>query len=85
MISFVTDSISHSGIYRSIELVQGWTGYLITHREYHSSSGRTRLTHPVEIYQNVLDGIPMFIAVAIFNVFNPGYLLPKKAKWGPYY
>jgi hypothetical protein len=44
-----------------------------------------RLRHPVEIYQNVLDGIPMFIAVAIFNLFNPGYLLPKKAKWGPYY
>lgn len=29
----VTDSTFRSGIYRSIELVQGWTGYLITHRE----------------------------------------------------
>jgi hypothetical protein len=38
-----------------------------------------------EIYQNVLDGIPMVIAVAVFNVFNPGYLLPKKVKWGSYY
>lgn len=57
------------GIYRSIELVQGWDGYLMTH----------------QIYQNVLDGIPMVIAVAVFNIINPLWVLPRKEKWGSYY
>ncbi|RAH72299.1 RTA1 domain-containing protein [Aspergillus aculeatinus CBS 121060] len=50
-------------IYRTIELSQGWSGYLITH----------------EVYFIVLDGVMMVIAVAVFNVFHPGWLLPKGA------
>ncbi|WWD21830.1 hypothetical protein CI109_106318 [Kwoniella shandongensis] len=57
------------GIYRSIELVQGWNGYLIG----------------IENFQNGLDGIPMFIAVAIFNFIHPGYLLPRKSSWKGYH
>ncbi|PYH90125.1 RTA1-domain-containing protein [Aspergillus ellipticus CBS 707.79] len=48
-------------IYRTIELSQGWTGYLITH----------------EIYFVVLDGVMMVLAVGVFNIFHPGWLLPK--------
>ncbi|RAH48048.1 RTA1 domain-containing protein [Aspergillus brunneoviolaceus CBS 621.78] len=50
-------------IYRTIELSQGWSGYLITH----------------EVYFIVLDGVMMVLAVAVFNVFHPGWLLPKGA------
>lgn len=42
-----------------IELSQGWTGYVITH----------------EVYFIVLDGAMMVIAVGIFNIFHPGWLL----------
>jgi hypothetical protein len=47
-------------IYRTIELLQGWDGYLITH----------------EVYFIALDGATMVVAVAIFNVFHPAWLLP---------
>jgi hypothetical protein len=46
-------------IYRTIELLQGWRGYLITH----------------ELYFIVLDGVMMVVAVAVFNIVNPGWLL----------
>ncbi|KAJ6182599.1 hypothetical protein N7485_001241 [Penicillium canescens] len=46
-------------IYRTVELAQGWSGYLITHESYFIG----------------LDGVMMVIAVGIFNVFNPGWLL----------
>jgi hypothetical protein len=32
-------------------------------------------------FQNFLDGLPMVIAVAIFNFINPTYLLPNRASW----
>ncbi|WWC69039.1 uncharacterized protein I206_102975 [Kwoniella pini CBS 10737] len=57
------------GIYRSIELVQGWDGYLIT----------------TEMYQNILDGLMMLIAVGIYNFIHPGYLLPRKKFWRGYH
>lgn len=47
-------------IYRTVELVQGWEGYLITHESYFIG----------------LDGVMMILAVAVFNVFHPGFLLP---------
>ncbi|WVQ78986.1 hypothetical protein IAT38_001078 [Cryptococcus sp. DSM 104549] len=53
------------GLYRSVELVQGWEGYLITH----------------EVYQNVLDGIPMVLAMVAMNLFHPGFFLPKRQGW----
>ncbi|RKL22261.1 hypothetical protein BFJ72_g14716 [Fusarium proliferatum] len=46
-------------IYRTIELIQGWEGYLITHEG--SFIG--------------LDAATMVIAVGIFNVFDPVFLL----------
>ena len=48
-------------IYRTIELAQGWSGYLITHQSYFIG----------------LDGIMMVIAVGIFNICHPGWLLPS--------
>ncbi|KGO63939.1 RTA-like protein [Penicillium italicum] len=48
-------------IYRTIELVQGWDGYLITHERYFVA----------------LDGAMMVLAVGIFNVLHPGWLLPS--------
>lgn len=46
------------GMYRSIELLQGWRGYLIT----------------TERYFIALDGVMMLLALAVFNVWNPGKL-----------
>lgn len=48
-------------IYRVVELAQGWDGYLITHESYFIG----------------LDGIMMIIAVGVFNIFHPGWLLPS--------
>ncbi|OJJ61126.1 hypothetical protein ASPSYDRAFT_147004 [Aspergillus sydowii CBS 593.65] len=47
-------------IYRTIELLQGWSGYLIT----------------TERYFIALDGAMMVLAVAIFNFVHPGWFLP---------
>ncbi|WVW79821.1 hypothetical protein I302_101791 [Kwoniella bestiolae CBS 10118] len=57
------------GIYRSIELTQGWTGHLMT----------------TEMYQNILDALMMLIAVGIYNFIHPGYLLPRKKTWKGYH
>ncbi|KAL6716607.1 hypothetical protein ACLMJK_006174 [Lecanora helva] len=51
-------------IYRSIELLQGWDGFLITHERYFVA----------------LDGAMMVIAVGVFNVANPAWLLQGTAK-----
>jgi len=48
-------------IYRTIELLQGWNGYLITH----------------EIYFIVLDGALMVICGGIFNIVHPGWFLER--------
>ncbi|KAL8745039.1 MAG: hypothetical protein Q9190_002787 [Brigantiaea leucoxantha] len=50
------------GVYRSIELIQGWRGYLILTQRYFIG----------------LDGSLMVIAVAVFAVANPHWLLPHK-------
>ncbi|KAL4918520.1 RTA1 like protein-domain-containing protein [Aspergillus aurantiobrunneus] len=47
-------------IYRTIELLQGWDGYLIT----------------TERFFIALDGAMMTLAVAIFNFLHPGWFLP---------
>ncbi|KAJ6120122.1 RTA1-domain-containing protein [Penicillium sp. IBT 18751x] len=52
-------------IYRTIELAQGWNGYLITHQSYFIG----------------LDGVMMVIAVGIFNICHPGWLLPSDAEF----
>jgi len=49
------------GVYRSIELAQGWTGYLITHEGYIIG----------------LDAIPMVIAMGTLAVLSPGSLLAR--------
>ncbi|BEJ16825.1 hypothetical protein CspHIS471_0602260 [Cutaneotrichosporon sp. HIS471] len=48
------------GIYRSIELAQGWTGHLMTH----------------EVYFIWLDGFMMTLCMAGLAVAHPGFLLP---------
>jgi hypothetical protein len=57
------------GVFRSIELSNGWSGHLVE----------------TEIYQMVLDGIPMTIAVGIFNFLHPGLILGRKDSWRGYY
>lgn len=47
------------GGYRTVELLEGWTGYLITH----------------EIFFVILDGVMMVLTGYIFNIFNPASLL----------
>lgn len=48
-------------IYRTIELAQGWSGYLITHERFFIA----------------MDGAMMAPAVLVFNFFHPGWLLPS--------
>ncbi|KAI9811983.1 MAG: hypothetical protein M1827_004875 [Pycnora praestabilis] len=50
------------GVYRSIELVQGWEGFLITH----------------EGYVIGLDAVPMVIAMGGLALFNPSALFSKQ-------
>ncbi|WVF66964.1 hypothetical protein IAT40_001707 [Kwoniella sp. CBS 6097] len=64
-VAFASAMIFVRGIYRSIELAQGWTGYLITHEPYF-------------IY---LDGLPMVLCLAAFAVSHPGWLLPRRHGW----
>ncbi|KAJ9195579.1 hypothetical protein DTO021D3_5035 [Paecilomyces variotii] len=49
-------------IYRTIELLQGWSGYLITHERFFIA----------------LDGAMMAPAVAIFNFIHPGWFIPSQ-------
>jgi hypothetical protein len=53
------------GIYRTAELSQGWGGPIMLNQNL----------------QNFLDGLPMVIAVAIFNFINPTHLLAKRSSW----
>ncbi|WRT65303.1 uncharacterized protein IL334_002246 [Kwoniella shivajii] len=64
-VAFASAMIFVRGIYRSIELAQGWSGYLITH----------------EAYFNYLDGLPMVLCLAAFAIAHPGWLLPKRSGW----
>jgi hypothetical protein len=48
-------------IYRTIELLQGWSGYLITHEPFFLG----------------LDATLMILAVVVFNFVHPGWFLPK--------
>ncbi|KAE8350192.1 RTA1 like protein-domain-containing protein [Aspergillus coremiiformis] len=53
-------------IYRTIELSQGWTGYLITREKYFLA----------------LDGAMMVAAVVVFNIFHPAWLMPSTKTMG---
>ncbi|KAJ5574313.1 uncharacterized protein N7459_008740 [Penicillium hispanicum] len=53
------------GVYRSMELIQGWRGYLFTH----------------ERFAIALDGVMMFISLVVFNVWNPGLLVQGAARY----
>ncbi|KAF4448820.1 hypothetical protein F53441_7812 [Fusarium austroafricanum] len=50
-------------IYRTIELSEGWMGYLITHERYFVA----------------LDGAMMVIAVAVFNLVHPATFSPQSS------
>lgn len=62
MVSFVMIYIR--SIYRTIELAQGWRGFLITHEGYFIG----------------LDAAIMVVAVGIFLVYDPAELIPRKRK-----
>jgi hypothetical protein len=49
-------------IYRTIELLQGWSGYLITHQPFFIG----------------LDAVLMLLAVWVFNFIHPGWFLPSQ-------
>jgi hypothetical protein len=57
------------GVYRSAELSQGWGESIM-------------LNEKLQIF---LDGMMMVIAVGVFNVFHPMWLLPKKNSWKGYH
>jgi hypothetical protein len=48
-------------IYRTIELLQGWSGFLISHERYFIA----------------LDGSMMILAVGVFNFIHPGWFMPR--------
>jgi hypothetical protein len=49
------------GIYRAIEMLQGWNGFLINHEKYFIA----------------LDGSMMVICGCVFNAIHPGWFLEK--------
>ncbi|KAI9716252.1 MAG: hypothetical protein M1812_005477 [Candelaria pacifica] len=57
-----TSMIIIRGVYRSIELAQGWRGNLISH----------------EAYVIALDAVPMIICMSVLAVFNPAALFSKQ-------
>jgi hypothetical protein len=60
-IAFASAMIYARGVYRSIELAQGWTGVLMT----------------TEVYFTWLDGLPMALAYAAFAILHPGWLIQE--------
>ncbi|KAG8927882.1 hypothetical protein FRC03_011467 [Tulasnella sp. 419] len=48
-------------VYRTIELLDGWNGSIISN----------------QLLFNLLDGMPIVVAMFSLNVFHPGYLLPR--------
>ncbi|KAH9912222.1 RTA1 like protein-domain-containing protein [Fomitopsis serialis] len=52
-------------VYRTIELAEGWDGYIITTQHYF----------------NWLDGGMITLAMFCLNVLHPGYLLGKRETW----
>lgn len=64
-VAWATLMIYIRGIYRSVELAQGWSGYVITH----------------EVYFIWLDGFIMVLCMAGLAVAHPGFLLPNDGKW----
>lgn len=59
--AFASAMIYARGVYRSVELAQGWTGHLMTH----------------EVYFIWLDGFPMVLGYAAFAVLHPGWLIER--------
>lgn len=64
-VAFASLMIYVRGVYRAIELNEGWTGYLITH----------------EVYFTYLDGLPMVLCIFSFVFAYPGWLLPRRRGW----
>ena len=64
-VAFASLMIYVRGVYRSIELDQGWSGYLITHENYFT----------------YLDGLPMTFCIYAFAFLHPGFLLPRRRSW----
>ncbi|EPS93213.1 hypothetical protein FOMPIDRAFT_1044241 [Fomitopsis schrenkii] len=52
-------------VYRTVELAEGWTGYIITTQRYF----------------NWLDGGMITLAMFSLNFFHPGYLLGRRHVW----
>lgn len=74
------DGISCPGIYRSVELVQGWDGYFITHGK-NLTGYLIHADGSAEAYQDTLDGIPMIMALLATAVFHPGLFLAPRQGW----
>ena len=53
------------GVFRSVELSQGWTGTIMQ----------------TEIYQCLLDALMMVLAAGVFLPLNPLFLLPRRRSW----
>ncbi|KAG8801682.1 hypothetical protein FRC17_006580, partial [Serendipita sp. 399] len=51
-------------VYRTIELLDGWSGRIITN----------------QLYFNVLDGAAIVVAIYAINIFHPGFLLQDNAR-----
>ena len=64
-IAFASVMIYVRGVYRSIELAQGWEGELITN----------------EPYFTWLDGLPMVLCMASLAAAHPGFLLRRRIGW----
>ena len=72
-------------VYRTIELSNGWTGYIIhTQRYFGTSPTSTRFALYSPLYMiDWLDGGMVCLAMFTMNVFHPGLLLGKADTWTP--
>lgn len=62
MIFWVTLCIFIRSVYRTVELAEGWRGYLITHEQYFL----------------VLDGLFVFLGSLGFTIVHPGFVFGKE-------
>jgi len=68
-------------VYRTIELLDGWTGRIITTQLYFVCVFSKSICSAVlTLLQNVLDGGAIVVAMFAINIFHPGFLLRDNAK-----
>lgn len=76
------------GVYRTIELADGWNGRIISTQVYFSAYypfqmiDCTALPDPVSSLLDVLDGAMVVLAMYTWNILHPGIVLAQDEQLG---